>query len=311
MFGKKKQPPTRKGGGEALLKQMGLQDIESDLYGDVENDAELEAELAALQAEGNPTPRAQHQDVGRQAGVAAVTHLDSMVVSCLKDDDDSIDSDTDLDDPALLAELDDLASDDVPAVQAARSPLAPVAPQAAPSTLTTLEQRLSLYREALQKANDSKESSKLKRLQRGIKTLEGMLTQVKAGKSINEHDIPPEVAVTKSPQHTSDLSPRNVSQVSPAVLTPTLPTHGASPATDITTPVPMTTQGAIPKQPVTGVKRSMSPNKRRMSSSMKSTARTEGLQDEFNDHVFRTKASHIFFGGYRLWSTSLERDGLR
>lgn len=40
---------------------MGLQDIESDLYGDVENDAELEAELAALQAEGNPTPRAQHQ----------------------------------------------------------------------------------------------------------------------------------------------------------------------------------------------------------------------------------------------------------
>lgn len=46
-----------------------------------------------------------------------------------------------------------------------------------------------------------------------------------------------------------------------AVLTPTLPTHGASPATDITTPVPMTTQGAIPKQPVTGVKRSMSPNK--------------------------------------------------
>lgn len=46
-------------------------------------------------------------------------------------------------------------------------------------------------------------------------TLEGMLTQVKAGKSINEHDIPPEVAVTKSPQHTSDLSPRNVSQVSP------------------------------------------------------------------------------------------------
>ena len=27
---------------------------------------------------------------------------------------------------------------------------------------------------------------------------------------------------------------------------------------------------------------------------MKSTARTEGLQDEFNDHVFRTKASHIF-----------------
>ncbi|KAI0215002.1 Cytidine deaminase [Lamellibrachia satsuma] len=48
----------------------------------------------------------------------------------------------------------------------------------------------------------------------------------------------------------------------------------------------------------------------RTSSSMKSTARTEGLQDEFNDHVFRTKASH-FFGGYRLWSTSLERDGLR
>ena len=28
---------------------------------------------------------------------------------------------------------------------------------------------------------------------------------------------------------------------------------------------------------------------------MKSTARTEGLQDEFNDHVFRTKASHNVF----------------
>ena len=28
---------------------------------------------------------------------------------------------------------------------------------------------------------------------------------------------------------------------------------------------------------------------------MKSKARTEGLQDGFNDHVFRTKASHIFW----------------
>ncbi|KAI0227420.1 hypothetical protein LSAT2_022100 [Lamellibrachia satsuma] len=33
----------------------------------------------------------------------------------------------------------------------------------------------------------------------------------------------------------------------------------------------------------------------RTSSSMKSTARTEGLQDEFNDHVFRTKARDIFW----------------
>ena len=31
------------------------------------------------------------------------------------------------------------------------------------------------------------------------------------------------------------------------------------------------------------------------SSSMKSKARMEGLQDEINDHVFRTKPSHIFW----------------
>ena len=31
-----------------------------------------------------------------------------------------------------------------------------------------------------------------------------------------------------------------------------------------------------------------------------STARTEGLQDEFNNHMFRTKASHIF-----LWISAV------
>ena len=42
--------------------------------------------------------------LGHQAGVAAVTKLDSMVASCLKDDDGN-DSDTDLDDPSLLVRL--------------------------------------------------------------------------------------------------------------------------------------------------------------------------------------------------------------
>ena len=63
------------------------------------------------------------------------------------------------------AELNDLASHDSPAPVV--SPETTINPQQA--TLAILEQRLTLYREAHQTATNSNETSKLRRLQRGIK----------------------------------------------------------------------------------------------------------------------------------------------
>uniref|UniRef100_A0A8C8DTP4 Coiled-coil and C2 domain containing 1B n=1 Tax=Oryzias sinensis TaxID=183150 RepID=A0A8C8DTP4_9TELE len=66
---------------------------------------------------------------------------------------------------------------------------------AAPGSLQhTVEQRMLLYKSALQNAQTAGETSKAKRYHRGLKTLESMMAAVKTGKPINEAEIPPPVA---------------------------------------------------------------------------------------------------------------------
>ncbi|XP_042369555.1 coiled-coil and C2 domain-containing protein 1B-like, partial [Plectropomus leopardus] len=69
------------------------------------------------------------------------------------------------------------------------------APSAAPGSLQhTLEERVGMYKTALQNAKSAGETSKARRYERGLKTLETMLAAVKKGRPVDEAGIPPPVA---------------------------------------------------------------------------------------------------------------------
>ncbi|NXF89861.1 C2D1B protein, partial [Eubucco bourcierii] len=61
----------------------------------------------------------------------------------------------------------------------------------------TIEERIESYRTAISNAEQSGEGARIRRYQRGLKTLETMLAAVKKGKKINEEEIPPPVATGK------------------------------------------------------------------------------------------------------------------
>ncbi|XP_048395231.1 coiled-coil and C2 domain-containing protein 1B isoform X2 [Stegostoma tigrinum] len=62
----------------------------------------------------------------------------------------------------------------------------------------TLEERLQMYRIAISNAKQTGETSKLRRYERGLKTLQTLLVSAKKGKKIEEAEIPPPVATGKS-----------------------------------------------------------------------------------------------------------------
>ncbi|NXC06103.1 C2D1B protein, partial [Orthonyx spaldingii] len=73
----------------------------------------------------------------------------------------------------------------------------PQEPAGAGALLAELEERAELYRAALGNASreNGNNGARLRRLQRGLKTLEQMLESVRSGKRINEAEIPPPVAL--------------------------------------------------------------------------------------------------------------------
>ncbi|NXM95229.1 C2D1A protein, partial [Sylvia borin] len=74
----------------------------------------------------------------------------------------------------------------------------PVFLQGPGALLAELEERAELYRAALENAaGDNGSGARLRRLQRGLKTLEQMLESVQKGKQIDEAEIPPPVALGK------------------------------------------------------------------------------------------------------------------
>ncbi|NXS25871.1 C2D1A protein, partial [Pomatostomus ruficeps] len=71
-------------------------------------------------------------------------------------------------------------------------------PAGAGALLAELSERAELYRAALGNATrENGNGARLRRLQRGLKTLEQMLESVRSGKRINEAEIPPPVALGK------------------------------------------------------------------------------------------------------------------
>ncbi|XP_034751401.1 coiled-coil and C2 domain-containing protein 1A isoform X1 [Etheostoma cragini] len=227
-----RNPPAR-GQGAARAKQMGLLlDLSPDGGMDDEgNDEDLEAELLNLVGGGGG--RSQ----GKKAPVP-MADIEQMAALCMKDLDDEEMGDEDLeDDEDLLAELNEVLEDDeeksLPPTLPAVTPTGPKvsvtshsAPSAAASGATGLEscllERIEMYKGAISNAKAAGETSKVRRYDRGFKTLETMLTSVRKGKAVNEDEIPPPVALGGNPNIKESIKERELPE---ATLMPSPPTN--------------------------------------------------------------------------------------
>ncbi|TNN52972.1 Coiled-coil and C2 domain-containing protein 1A [Liparis tanakae] len=231
-----RNPPPR-GQGAARAKQMGLLlDLSPDGGMDDEgNDEELEAELLNLMGGGGGSSQ------GKRDGKAPVpmADIEKMAALCMKDLDDEEMLDEDLDDDEdLLAELNEvLEEDQTPApTRPAITPTASKAsvtshsaPPAAPSGATGLEslllERVEMYKTAISNAKAAGETSKVRRYDRGAKTLQSMLTSVRKGKPVNEEEIPPPVAVGGKANVTDESEAIKEREPPGPALTPSPPTN--------------------------------------------------------------------------------------
>lgn len=224
MFGKKKKEPASRGQGAAAAKQIGLfveMDPEEMMKGMEENldDPDLVAELAALTGGGKPAARGRAKPKGKTP--LPMEDIARMADECLKDVEDDDDDENVEDDEDLLAELqevvgeeegedDESASSTSSAAAESSQAVTPQSPPpqqppsvslAAPGSIQhTLEERISMYQTALQNAKTTGETSKVRRCERGLKTLQSMVAAVKKGRSVNEAEIPPPLAIGAS-QH--------------------------------------------------------------------------------------------------------------
>ncbi|XP_069366664.1 coiled-coil and C2 domain-containing protein 1B isoform X2 [Paralichthys olivaceus] len=216
MFAKKKRAAQPRGQGAAAAKQMGLLiDLDpEEMMGLEENldDSDLEAELAAITGE-----KAAVRGRAKQKGKTPLPMEDiaRMADECMKDVDEDDDDDDDMeDDEDLLAELQEVVgegeAEDVATVSSSSSTTAELSeavtqesptPQevqvssSPPGSLQhTLEERIAMYKTASQNAKSAGETSKARRFDRGLKTLDTMLAAVKKGRPVDEAEIPPPVA---------------------------------------------------------------------------------------------------------------------
>lgn len=212
MFGRKnKRPAAPKGQGAAAAKQMGLLlDFKPDDMMDMDQDLtdpDLEAEFAAIVGKKPAVPAR-----GKKAGKAPLPmeDIEKMAEACMKDIDDD-DAENLEDDEDLLAELQEVVEEEEMEDSGAATPTSHVSADVPSTELTpvsqetkvismpgsiehTLEERINMYRTAVMNAKASGESSKARRYERGLKTLQTMLATVRKGGKIDETEISPPVA---------------------------------------------------------------------------------------------------------------------
>ncbi|NXJ38117.1 C2D1B protein, partial [Ciconia maguari] len=177
------------------------------------DDGDLEAELAAITGakvkEGKSKPKGKTP--------LPMDHIEKMAAECMKDlnedeeeeaEDEDLEKDTD-----LLAELQEVlgvegetgsCEDETIAMEPSTAEPENGQPELQPQVgksfielQQTIEKRIANYRTAISNAKESGESAKIRRYERGLKTLETMLAAVKKGKKINEEEMPPPVATGK------------------------------------------------------------------------------------------------------------------
>ncbi|KAM9856818.1 coiled-coil and C2 domain-containing protein 1A [Aulostomus maculatus] len=216
-----RNPPPR-GQGAARAKQMGLLlDLSPDGGMDDDgNDEELEAELLNLVGQGGGGRSQGKKGEGRAP--VAMAEIERMAALCMKDLDDEDMGDEELDDDEdLLAELNEVLEDDeeppahtppaitptAPKVSATSHFTPPASPRGATGVEACLLDRIEMYKSAISNAKDAGEMSKVRRYERGLKTLQSMLTSVRKGKPVNEEEMPPPVAPGRKPKAEVESDP--------------------------------------------------------------------------------------------------------
>ncbi|XP_026468313.1 coiled-coil and C2 domain-containing protein 1-like isoform X1 [Ctenocephalides felis] len=235
MFGRKKETPKRRNGKG--LAQYGLFDIpDPNLDDDAgsdddENDDDLEAELAAITAGSNPKPKRKPKPKPDPMAV----DLDAMIAESMKDIGSDEELSGDDDDPALLNELSKITGEDE-GVQEEPENTTPIIPTSDPSTamVSLLEARLEMYKKAEAIAKGANETSRARRFNRGNKTINDLLKQARAGKSINPEDIPPEVSTGARPEKPAPAENAAPQEEPPATEEPPAPEE--TPATNELSP---------------------------------------------------------------------------
>lgn len=223
---KRKGPPATPGRGAATARQLGLLvDFSPDglmIPEDGVNDEELEAEFLALVG---GQPQALEKLKGK--GPLPMEAIEKMARLCMKDPDEDEEGTDEEDVEAnedLLAELNEVLEE-----QKAMETTLPVAQQKPvgpnPGVEATLQERLVLYQAAMESARQAGDGAKMRRYDRGLKTLENLLASAQKGNTIDEGDIPPPVALGKgpaaTPSHTTPpppkLAPMNLPAPEPRV----------------------------------------------------------------------------------------------
>uniref|UniRef100_A0A673WYB3 Coiled-coil and C2 domain-containing protein 1B n=1 Tax=Salmo trutta TaxID=8032 RepID=A0A673WYB3_SALTR len=140
------------------------------------------------------------------------------------------------------AELNEVLEDDDDDEEVQKPPSSNSTPRSTPSTpsgTTGLEaclaERIDMYQTAISNANAEGETSKARRYDRGLKTLQSMMTSAKKGKPINEEEIPPPVSTGGKP--------------APAPVQQPEPIKERGPPTPVLTPSPFTNQKPLREAP--------------------------------------------------------------
>ncbi|XP_044299490.1 coiled-coil and C2 domain-containing protein 1A isoform X1 [Varanus komodoensis] len=240
---RKPPPPPWGAKSTATPRQMNLlMDFspESMMAGNGEDDHELEAELLAIVG---GQPDAKRKPNGKTP--LPMEAIERMAASCMKDlDEEDEEGEEDLEDDAeLLAELNEVLEEDDEAKDAPVPALAKTndAPTDSSSTESILLERLAMYKDAIANAKQAGESSKVRRYERGLKTLENMLTSVKKGKKIDEDEIPPPVATGKN-------APSQ--QTCPSEVAPDLSASALDRSAALPNHLPPEPASAAPKKPL-------------------------------------------------------------
>eukprot|EP00112_Aurelia_sp_Birch-Aquarium-sp1_P009762 Seg212.5 transcript_id=Seg212.5/GoldUCD/mRNA.D3Y31 product="Coiled-coil and C2 domain-containing protein 1-like" protein_id=Seg212.5/GoldUCD/D3Y31 len=251
MFGGKKGKDTRKRGNKSddddVMKMFGLGMPQED---DDEDDESLEAELAALQ--GRPVQKKKQQK--KDDKLMSLDQIQQLASASLRDVEDEDMSDDDIDEDDLLEELQELVPDDEPEVTTAVKPKSPPKAQSSGDSamVTLLTQRKEGYVQACANAKSEGASSKVRRMERGIKELDKLLKDARAGKTVKEDDIPPQVFIKSAKDTTSQQQPQQDLLTAPEPMlvdvTPVQPTQEAPKETPtLPTPKPAA-EPVVPKQ---------------------------------------------------------------
>lgn len=220
---KRKGPPGPPGRGAATARQLGLLvDLSPDglmIPEDGVNNEELEAEFLALVG---GQPQALEKLKGK--GPLPMEAIEKMASLCMRDPDEDEEEGTDEEDVEadddLLAELNEVLGEEQKASESHPPVAQPKATTPSPGLEATLQERLALYQTVIESARQAGDSAKMRRYDRGLKTLENLLASVRKGKAIDEGDIPPPVAVGKGPVATPSHTP---APTQPAPLNPLAP----------------------------------------------------------------------------------------